>query len=92
MQIDQQDAQEAIRLLRKLCFHFPSQHDHEVDELLAKYPPDPEPLKPCAHCGGAPKWEGAGLGWIECASCHVQTDVPGESRNEAIAIWNRRPA
>jgi hypothetical protein len=55
-----------------------------------------EEVKPCKKCGG----EGEGLAdsyhgwlyhWIECTSCHYQTDDE-PTRERAIESWNRRAA
>jgi len=49
--------------------------------------------KPCPFCGGTPELFGSDRsGWeVDCAACNA-TGGGGETKADAIAAWNRRPA
>lgn len=49
-------------------------------------------IKPCPFCGGGVKLKhNYSRHWLECVDCHIETQTyPSKSKEEAIAIWNKR--
>ena len=53
-----------------------------------------EELKPCPFCGGEADIRTVGeISYIECATCHCQTEsVHYKEKNKIIEAWNKRPS
>ena len=103
-EISQEDAREAIKLLRQIRstvgFVDPVVSADgrwiafdRADDLLARHPEAPA-LKPCPFCGGEPELAtprtGSAMRCIYCHNCDVYGPW-GESFDDAATNWNRRP-